>query len=137
MKDDLLTSLPREIMIEIMRRVTIQSILRCKCVCKSWCCLKETMYTPKQGLPTYTSKPCLAFAFVDNEYKVCDEAFRPLLRVYLPVPRSRIVTTNNSFCFLIDSANGLLLVWTGPVNNLFICNPMTREYAVLPPCACT
>ncbi|XP_047949612.1 F-box protein At5g18160-like [Salvia hispanica] len=90
------------------------------------------MYTPKQGLPTYTSEPCLAFASVGHEFKVCDEAFKPLLRVCLPVPENPWVNKNSNRCYVIDSANGLLLVWNANIHNLSVCNPMTHEYTVLP-----
>ncbi|XP_042044122.1 F-box/kelch-repeat protein At3g06240-like, partial [Salvia splendens] len=73
---------------------------------------------------SYTLTPWLAFVHWSLGYAVCDDPHRPLYRFDLPHSHNRIV---------IDSANGLLLLRDGCANILFICNPMTREYAELPP----
>ena len=129
MKDDLFETLPQEIVTEIMRRLMIRSIMRCKYVCKSWRYLIKgvefaTLYTPEQ---------CLAFALPDHQYIVCDETYKPLLRFLLPSPNSRCLNKPCIECSVIDSVNGLLLLWDECANNIFVCNPMTCEYAVLPP----
>ncbi|XP_042007438.1 F-box protein At5g49610-like [Salvia splendens] len=103
--------------IEILRKLPIRSIMRCKCVCKSWRNHFKRSYTPE---------PCLAVVNRDKLFPVCDEEYEPLFGFNLPPfyhAHNRVV---------IDSANGLIFLRDGCANTLFICNPLTREYAELP-----
>ncbi|XP_042056041.1 putative F-box/kelch-repeat protein At3g22730 [Salvia splendens] len=121
MKHDLY--LLQEIWIEILMRLPIRSIARCKCVCKLWRYLVQS----------YTPKPGMAFLHQDKMgYAVCDEAYEPLVRFRLPPPHDQYAIPR----VIIDSVNGLLLLWDGSDNHhniLFIVNPMTCEYIELPP----
>ncbi|XP_047949596.1 F-box protein At5g49610-like [Salvia hispanica] len=120
MKEGLLTNLPEDITREILRRLPIRSIARCKCVCKSW---REfgTLYSPKPGL---------AFANEDTGFTACDEAFQPLCQFRPPL-------LHGDKCrYVIGSVDGLILVCAGYhfiCEILCICNPITREYIDLPP----
>ncbi|XP_042010582.1 putative F-box protein At3g16210 [Salvia splendens] len=116
--------LPRDICIEILKRVSIRDILSCKCVCKS---LRDLIKSDDFA-GSYTPEPGVAFAHRDKGlYIVTDEAYRPLYRFVLP-PR------NHDSCHaVIDSTNGLIMMWEECGEILFICNPMTCEYVQLPP----
>ena len=128
MKKDLYV--PQEICRNILERLPIRSIIRCKSVCKSW----RDMIQGKVGefAISYTPKPCLAYVHPDMRgYTVCDEAFQPLFRFSLP-PQNAIFDYHR---VIIGSINGLILLWDGfddNHHNLFTVNPMTCEYIELP-----
>ena len=128
MKDDLFATLPQEIVTEIMRRFTIRSIMRCKFVCKSWLHLIEGV----EFAISYTPEPGLTFDVTGHGYKVCDKASRLPFQVLLPNPDRPCSINPCIKSVVVDSVNGLLLMWHGCVNNLYVCNPMTREFVELP-----
>ncbi|XP_047955419.1 probable F-box protein At1g14315 isoform X2 [Salvia hispanica] len=116
--------IPQEIWRNLLTRLPIRCLMRCRCVCKSWRNLIEgdQFATPKQFM-----------AFVNQDmtgYAVADEDGQPLFQFYWP-PYS---TSHHRL--VISSVNGLLLLWDGLDDNrdiLFIANPMTCEYTELPP----
>ncbi|XP_042010605.1 putative F-box protein At1g33530 [Salvia splendens] len=117
-------SLPEEMTREILRRLPIRSIMRCKFVCKSWRLLIEggdfeMLYTPQPGL---------AFVHRDIGFAVCDEAYKPLCHFGFPPLKKDATTT----LLVVGSANGLILVWNGIDSRLCVCNPITSEYIKLP-----
>ena len=119
MKEGLFTKLPEDITRDILGRLPIRSIARCKCVCKSWRQF-PTSYSPKSGL---------VIANEDTGFTVCDEAFQPLCRFRLPL------CLDYSYRYVIGSVDGFILMCA--TNNsicdiLCICNPITREYIELP-----
>ena len=124
MKDDLLPNLPQEMMSEILGRLPIRSIITCMCVCKTWRHLIEVG-------ELYTRKPAIAFAHEREGYTICDAAFKPHLGIWLP--SSHTLHAASGCTILLDSANGLLFVWDTCGEVPVVCNPMTREYAMLPP----
>ncbi|XP_042006554.1 putative F-box protein At3g16210 [Salvia splendens] len=128
LRDNLFANLPEEITLEILRRLTIRSVMTCKCVFKSWPHLIEG---GGFGM-SYTPKPDLFFVYGDMEmrYVVCDEALKPLFRFGSP---SHNQFSTAHYRVMVASANGLLSVWDQRDNILFICNPMTREHVELPP----
>ena len=89
----------QEIWGEILMRLPIRCLMRCRCVCKSWRNLieEDQFGTPKQ---------LMAFVNPDKTgYGVADEDGQPLFRFYCPPstpPHHRLV---------ISSVNGSLLLW--------------------------
>ena len=75
----------------------------------------------------------MAFAHQHDVYTVCDEAFKPLFQFVLPSPHISVLDTPCDSHIVIDSTDGLILVWYACNTDLFVCNPMTREYVILPP----
>ncbi|XP_047965574.1 F-box protein At3g07870-like [Salvia hispanica] len=132
MKKDLY--LPQDIWRQILGRLPIESIPRCKYVCKSW--RDSDMIEGKEGefVTLYTPKPGMAFAHPKMGYAVCDEALRTLFRFGLPPPHD-LYSTPDHHRIVIGSVNSLILVWDGlDASNhcLFILNPITHEYIELP-----
>ena len=128
MKENLFANLPLQITIEILERLPIRSIITCKSVCKSW---HHLIKGGKLMMP-HSQNPCLAFAKKNkNAYVVCDESFKPLILFKLPNPH----TSFSNRCVrrvIIDSVNGLLLMWLLCYDHLFICNPLTKECVKVP-----
>ncbi|XP_047947245.1 putative F-box protein At1g32420 isoform X2 [Salvia hispanica] len=127
-KEDRFANLPEEITKEILGRLPILSVMTCKCVLKSW---RHLIEGDEFGM-TYTPKPGLAFVYRDMEmrYNVCNEALKPLFRFDSP---SHVQFSAMNRRVIVASDNGLLSAWDRWAKVLFICNPMTREYAELPP----
>ena len=120
LKTDFMTKLPQEKTIEILARLSIKNIIRCKCVCKSW----RNIIGGDSFATSYTLNSRLVCAHRDNGFTICRDHWTPLFWLGLP---------HAHYPVIIDSTNGLLLLGDGCVNTLFICNPMAREYAELPP----
>ena len=128
-KKDILTNLPQEMMIEILRRLPIRSIITCTHVCESW----HNLIKGSDFAMSYNPKPGFAFVHQSKGYAVCDEACKPLRRFNFP-PQIE-VTTLGCYRAVVGSANGLLLAWDGSSRCneiLFVCNPITGEYIEIP-----
>ncbi|XP_042010601.1 F-box protein At3g07870-like [Salvia splendens] len=122
MEKDFSTILPQEIWRDILGRLPIRSFMRCKFVCKSWGDMIEG-----GDIESSTPKSLLAFGNRDTGYAICDEAGQPLFQFGSP--------HYNCSRDLVDSVNGLLLVWDSGHKyhlNLLICNPITSKYVELP-----
>ncbi|KAH6796412.1 hypothetical protein C2S51_037398 [Perilla frutescens var. frutescens] len=134
MKQDLLASLPPEVTIDIFSKLPIRSIIRCKCVCKSWLELLKTrefvnshLSKSVPGLALFQrlsyhspspSKPYKFLEFVENSMHLLFSLSFPHRHVHIH-----------------SSVNGLLFLLTlnlKRTRDLFICNPITRDYIELP-----
>ncbi|XP_047949602.1 F-box protein At3g07870-like [Salvia hispanica] len=125
---DFLTNLPEQVTREIIERVPVNSLIRCKCVRKSW----RSLINEPEFKTSYSPKPCLAFSY-ENKYMVYDdEARKPLFRFSMNPPRT-IFANSVPYSVVIDSTDGLLLTRGGYTDTLYVCNPLTREYVELPP----
>lgn len=127
MKEDFFKNLPEVITRDILGSLSIETIITCKCVCKSWCDLIER----DDFATTYTLKPGLAFATDDNCCTVCNgEDFNPFFRFMIYEHRF-----SDLYPVVMDSVNGLLLILlrNDRAYILSVCNPITSEYVVLPP----
>ncbi|KAH6763689.1 hypothetical protein C2S51_014938 [Perilla frutescens var. frutescens] len=127
MEEDLATNLPTEIMINILSRLPIGAIMRFKCVSKSWLNFFETREFAKShhsrsvpGLAVYqgktSSKPYKFFEFAHHHNAVLNLSF--------PHHGLRIHSSINGLLFLSDLMISL--------DNLIICNPITREFIKIP-----
>ncbi|KAH6765230.1 hypothetical protein C2S51_016479 [Perilla frutescens var. frutescens] len=117
--------------VNILSRLPIRSIVRCKCVCKSWL---DLLVTPEfvrshisKSVPglfvferTPQIKPYKFVEFVDELDPNCDEH------------RWNVVNFNLPFHVPVyfSAANGLLVFWKP--NFLIICNPITRDHITVP-----
>ncbi|KAL3812248.1 hypothetical protein ACJIZ3_013516 [Penstemon smallii] len=121
---------PDEVVVDILSRLPIKSLFRTKCVCKLWYKLVSEKY----------------FTKLYNELSIKN----PMVLVEITEPssdlRSRLVLVDNlrgvsefSLDFIKDrvkiraSCNGLLCCSSIPDKGVYyICNPMTKEYKLLP-----
>ncbi|KAL4564866.1 hypothetical protein LXL04_028940 [Taraxacum kok-saghyz] len=140
-----LEDLPLEVMVDILSRLPVKTIIQCKCVCKKWRDIildsyfadiqhsrspagvmihtnnKENYHYPKTGILRWTE--------VEDELGHHHLHHDPVMSIDLdrsPIfHRSRVVP--------VGSVSGLLcLRQHGRKNdNLYICNPVTREYMIL------
>lgn len=132
--------LPSEIIIDILSRLSVRTVINCKCVCKSWLQLVETHAFVKSHLSK--SFPGIAVAilsqvgiieFTDiNEHNMSLQA-NAITKLHIPnFPNSSTPTF-----YIHGSADGLLLLHklkSGTRSyTLLLCNPITREYISLNP----
>ncbi|XP_057793479.1 F-box protein At3g07870-like [Salvia miltiorrhiza] len=133
---DLFTNLPSHIIIDILSRLPIATIIRCKFVCKPWLHLLQSHEFVAHHLST--SAPALAVTHHDYTssssqiifYEFQDDHlhlehhhlhYNPLITINFELPYNKITQGSvNGFLFLRD-------LNVRP-NALYICNPITREY---------
>lgn len=149
LNQDLLKTLPLELIIDILSRLPVRTIISCKCVDKSWLDLIETHEVVKSHLSK--SVPGLLashenvdgsilYRFFEFEEETADmntecDVERHKLHYSPATPWLDIPSRHRKD--MIGSVNGLLLWQEYTVDNPnpqgpFICNPITREYIKLP-----
>ncbi|KAL8467165.1 hypothetical protein ACS0TY_036034 [Phlomoides rotata] len=122
MKTDFFSYLPSEIITEILSRVPAQSTLSCKCVCKAWRDLVSTRDFAKLHLSK--SIPGLALTVkMDKIIEITND-----LHVST-ITKLNYTNTASTYECIEGSADGLLLLnISGEHDQLYLCNPITREY---------
>lgn len=127
--------LPHEIAVDILLRLPVKSLLRFRCVCRSWyalicspqfVALHYKRATQKLIVATECSRNISLYSVdydgVDNENAIQELDFStddPNLLKYAAI---------------LGSCNGLLLVGVYQDSFLYLWNPSTREYKELPDC---
>nr|GEU53124.1 hypothetical protein [Tanacetum cinerariifolium] len=111
-------TLPPEIIVEILLRCPVESLLRCKSVCKSWYKLISSRYFIKSHVKLWNEK---------NRY------VSPKLVFNVPIYRFRrgYTRTNVAALYMISTCNGLLC-YVKDWNTHLIYNPSTRVSNTLP-----
>lgn len=121
---------PDEIMVQILARLPVNSLFRTKCVCKLWYKLTSERY----------------FTRLYNEVSVRNPMVLVEVNESLSESRSSLILVDNIRGvseFLLDfikdrvrvraSCNGLLCCSSIPDKGVYyVCNPMTRQYKLLP-----
>ncbi|KAL8459623.1 hypothetical protein ACS0TY_036930 [Phlomoides rotata] len=122
MKKKFFSYLPSEIITEILSRVPAQTTLSCKCVCKTWRDLVSTQDFAKLHLSK--SIPGLALTVkMDKIIEITND-----LHVSTITKLNYTHTASRYEC-IDGSADGLLLLnISGEHDQLYLCNPITREY---------
>lgn len=127
--------LPAEIMADILSRLAVKTIVHCRCVCKKWRILLSESYfvnlhlsrSPK-GVISHESRRAInvfKLGELDNKSNYHDMINHdPLERL------------NLGLCWLEGSVNGLICLKIYYDYTLYICNPITREYIILPSDKC-
>ncbi|KAJ9552266.1 hypothetical protein OSB04_016311 [Centaurea solstitialis] len=136
--------LPTELTIHILSRLSFNAIINCRLVCKKWLNLVSDssfvdlhLSRSPTGIIIHHQKPPInmngrlvfpnnpgALKWVETEDKVglssLDLNLAPILQ--------------NTDMRLVGSVNGLICLWQYYPNhdNTYICNPVTREYMILP-----
>ncbi|KAL8059798.1 hypothetical protein ABFX02_03G110300 [Erythranthe guttata] len=134
MNIDFFRYLPLEIIIEILSRLPIRTIVTCKSVCKTWRNLIQTRAFVDSHLSKSSSG--VVTCKISRYFKIFEFVDELDLdhhnRHYIPVTEFRCNKFMES-SQLEGSANGLLFLRSIiNCNNLYICNPITREYIQLP-----
>ncbi|XP_010274506.1 PREDICTED: F-box protein CPR30-like [Nelumbo nucifera] len=121
--------IPEEIMVDILSRLPAKSLLRFRCVCKSWYTLlhrpsfiqihlNRAVETENDRKIILTCSGTRSLYSVD--YDACDKA------VLLKHPLGKSVVE------LLGSCNGLLCTKASDTGDMFIWNPSTGEYNIVP-----
>ncbi|XP_076918370.1 F-box protein At3g07870-like [Bidens hawaiensis] len=140
--------LPLQIMVDILSRLPVKTIIHCKCVCKNWRNLVSGSRFANVHLPR--SPAGLVFLhrpdkhMIGNDHKpgflkwveIKDEHDHQRLHhdpvMSLDLYHAPVLQTDK--LLPVGSVNGLVCLWEfGPNHdNTYICNPITREYMILP-----
>ncbi|XP_076948104.1 F-box/kelch-repeat protein At3g23880-like [Bidens hawaiensis] len=141
-----------EIIVEILLRLPVESVLRCKSVCKSWYSLISDPHFVKSHLATsatninshrliYSTRSCDMSRYSQNvtcqpilKIKACnlhnllyDNSIKSLLELDYPL---RVLP---NYVYIVGSCNGLLCMMDAEMGVRFIWNPSTRKANQLPP----
>ncbi|KAJ9536601.1 hypothetical protein OSB04_un000250 [Centaurea solstitialis] len=139
-------NLPEEVTVDILSRLPVKTIIHCKCVCKKWRNLVNDsyfinlhLYRSPGGFMVYhdqhildrDTSSILKWVEIEDGLDRHSLHHEPVidfdLNGYLaaPIPSTMIP---------VGSVNGLICIWQFGFNvdNIYICNPITREYLTLP-----
>ncbi|XP_051139531.1 F-box protein At3g07870-like [Andrographis paniculata] len=135
-----LANLPSEIIINILAKLTVRTIINCKCVCKSWLNLLNTA----DFINYHSSKSTPGIAMLIEESRgnlltilEFEDGLEPENHElhFIPVLEFDFQDYMKLFQFvrIQGSANGLLLLReisneADEPDSLYICNPITRQY---------
>ncbi|KAL7583670.1 hypothetical protein Lser_V15G45564 [Lactuca serriola] len=140
-------NLPVEVMVHILSRLPVKTIIHCKCVSKKWLDLISDSYfanlhlqkspsslmihhNSENEMTDYHKPGILKWVEVEDELDHHRLHHDPVMRLDLNLApifqRSQILP--------VGSVNGLLCLWQfgQRKDNTYICNPITREYMILP-----
>ncbi|KAH6774961.1 hypothetical protein C2S52_012522 [Perilla frutescens var. hirtella] len=137
MKSNRNGDLPRELVHEILLRLPVKALLRCKCVCKEWCALIRSPSFVDQHFSHESNQECLIFNLVDMTVDCNPYAFA----MYQDVERHSLVEESNHLPRMPTSIRIFGLM--GPAKGVFcvlndlglvgLFNPAMREFKTLPP----
>ncbi|KAL1547633.1 putative F-box protein [Salvia divinorum] len=128
---DPFNDLPQELTIEILSRLPVRTIIKSKCVCKSWRGLVESplfaSVHSRQAALSYAHLHAIEFSrahsllgFIDDNEVIHKPPKGSVLSHTFPNPyKPYIHSSVNGLLFMIDFDS---------TSELFICNPITREY---------
>lgn len=132
--------LPSYLVADILSRLPVRTILHCKCVCKAWNYLLSEHYFVNLHLSRspaglvihqrgFRSEPdCLKFGQLEDKPDHHDIHHAPLMRFE---PKFGVHDTPQ--LWLSGSVDGLVCLWHYDGGDAtYICNPVTREYILLP-----
>ncbi|KAK7340467.1 hypothetical protein VNO77_21170 [Canavalia gladiata] len=144
-----ITDLPSFIIQDILTRLPLRSIRCCKYVCKEWNKLIKEPSFPKlhqAHAAVFTILRALDPQFWPSDLHVIEATHTNDLvspsKLYSKIlpPQAPLIPTeprrgipNRPKFGIVNSCNGLLCVCTTPFNNpIYVCNPITGEYMMLP-----
>ncbi|KAF8414201.1 hypothetical protein HHK36_002201 [Tetracentron sinense] len=128
-----MANLPQDVIMEILSRVPVKSLLRFRCVSKTWCSFVANPSFAKKHLnqATQNNNPSLIFSHCFNLYSI-DYEESDVAAVKLDLPFTDFIDRVE----LSGSCNGLVCISDHSRNeDIYLCNPSNREYMKLPvPC---
>ncbi|KAJ9551939.1 hypothetical protein OSB04_015984 [Centaurea solstitialis] len=132
------------VMVDILLRLPVTTVVHCKCVCKKWHNLVNSSYfinlhlsRSPVGFMVYHDQHILDGAtsgilkWVEIEDGLDHHSLHhePLLNFDLGGCLAAHVHSN--IFIPVGSVNGLICIWKRFAGNMYICNPITREYLTL------
>ncbi|XP_026400309.1 putative F-box protein At3g10430 [Papaver somniferum] len=130
--------LPTEIILDMITRLPADSILNCKLVCRPWRDLVShhpsfyQMYLSHLNRSTDSGK----LSFIDRADKKFHYFEYDENNKETPINCIRRININPQFenyhYYVLGSVNGLIYLYEWRVHTYYICNPVTREYVMLP-----
>lgn len=121
---------PDEVTTNIFARLPVKSVLRIKCVCKSWHRLASDYYFRQIYNEISVKNPMVLVEITETTFKsgsslLCVDNLRGASEHSLDFIDDRVKVR--------ASCNGLLCCSSVPEKDVYyVCNPMTREYKILP-----
>ncbi|XP_026400690.1 F-box protein At3g07870-like [Papaver somniferum] len=135
-------NLPEDIVLDMLNRLPVETVLECKLVCKPWKDVVHHPSFPQKHLNHHLDdSDKLNFIFSNLEQDPEELYYAEYDEDYHEVPFNRNVRINLSplfykyGCSLAGSCNGLICFnsyYEGYYGPVYICNPITREYVILP-----
>ncbi|XP_039126662.1 F-box protein At5g49610 [Dioscorea cayenensis subsp. rotundata] len=121
--------LPNDLIIQILSKLPIKTLFRCKLVCKFWCRLPSEKYFIDLYSQTSSKNPTLLLEIIctlrTRSSYICVDRFSGGLGVSLDFLNDRVK--------IRASCNGLLCCASTRNRGVYyVCNPMTREFRLLP-----
>ena len=130
MERDFLRYLPLEIAMNILLRLPFKIIGTCKCVCKSWLDLIESDYFGQSAAPALAvTIPVKEKSPIWPKFEPCSQWINVLKLEDNHDPITKFELPRASA--IHGSVNGLLLLKNIYRENLYVCNPITREFVDL------
>ncbi|KAL4570174.1 hypothetical protein LXL04_025825 [Taraxacum kok-saghyz] len=138
--------LPDEFVVNIVSRLARKKIIHCKCVCKKWLDLISDSYF--KNLHFSRSPPTLLIHHnsVGNDRSNNQPGILTWVEVeddpdYHHLHHDSLWNLNlnlspifqESSTLLVGSVDGMVYLWQDVKDKSYICNPITREYMILPP----
>nr|AFK41573.1 unknown [Lotus japonicus] len=120
---------PDEVVMQILARLPVKSLFRSKTVCKLWCRLSSDKYFVQLYNEVSRKNPMILVEISDtSESKsslICVDSLRGVSEFSLSFLNDRVKVR--------ASCNGLLCCSSIPDKGVFyVCNPVTREFRLLP-----
>ncbi|CAH1444703.1 unnamed protein product [Lactuca virosa] len=140
--DASMENLPVEVMVDILSRLPVKTIIQCKCVCKKWLDLVSDSYFADFQL---SRSPAGIMIYHDSDHNKENTGYHKS-GIWVEVedkpdhhnlPHNRVMSLDLNLPGIIHpvgSLNGLICLWqyNRKTSNTYICNPITREYMILP-----
>ncbi|WCJ23257.1 F-box family protein [Euphorbia peplus] len=128
-RDGIIPNLPDEVVLQILARLPVKSLFRAKSVCKIWYRLSFDKYFIRLYNELAVKNPTVLVEISDSsEFKsslVCIDNLRGVSEFSLDFLKDRVK--------IRACCNGLLCCSSIPDKGVYyICNPMTREFRLLP-----
>ncbi|KAJ9551767.1 hypothetical protein OSB04_015812 [Centaurea solstitialis] len=147
--DPSMEDLPEELTIDILSRLPVKTIIHCKRVCKKWRNLvSDSSFVNLHLSRSPTGLIISRYAFMCRS-NYCLFSSYPGTMKWVEIEdkvdhhrlyHDRLLSLNlnlapilqNTWILHMGSVNGLICLWRSVLDNTYICNPVTREYMILP-----
>ncbi|XVF75496.1 hypothetical protein PTKIN_Ptkin13bG0192200 [Pterospermum kingtungense] len=125
---------PSDMLIEILLKLPVKSIIRFKCVSKTWCFLFKNPSFVSQHFNLSKKNNYLLVDYVNNEHKYVMHLFAYQTLVSCRDLRQNLPThfADRYLSFCVD--NGLFCLLNPNDSGITLWNPATRESRILPEC---